>query len=242
MPQLECHNRLLASLRSLDFSLIAPYLEPVLLEAHDSLQAPNEPIGSVYFVETGLVAVIASMRPGRSIQIGLVGCEGMTGSGIVQGDDQSPYRTAVLVTGSAERIDVHKFRTVLGQSPTIQAKLNLYARVLAIQVASTALANGNGRFEERLARWLLMTQDRMQNDQLGVTHELLARMLGSSHAIVVVGLRMLEERGAIHVKRNGVAILAREILLETAGGLYGVPEREYERLLGTRSSDASSLH
>jgi CRP-like cAMP-binding protein len=227
-----CRNRLLASLQPLDFSLIRPHLELVQFEAGDTLHVADSPISNVYFVEAGILAFISSIAPGRDVQVGMVGPEGLAGIAIVQGDTQSTLRTVVQITGSAVILNVDALRAALAQSPSIRALFGLYARIATIQLAATALANSQGRFEERLARWLLMIQDR--SNQVSFTHDSLARMLGSSHSTVLVGLRMLEERGAIQAKRNEVDILDRGSLLETAGGLYGTPEREYERLLGPR--------
>jgi CRP-like cAMP-binding protein len=178
-----------------------------------------------------MASVVATMQRGRDIEVGVIGREGMTGSAIVQGDDRSPYHTYVQVDGSAFRIGFDDFRDALRQSPTMRAVLTLYVRVFAIQVSATALANGRSRLEERLARWLLMVHDRTDSDRFAITHEFLAIMLGVRRPGVTVALHILEGKGLIRSNRAEVVITDRDGLVELADGAYGLPEREYHRLL-----------
>jgi CRP-like cAMP-binding protein len=227
-------NEILALLSAEDLALVEPHFERVLLKARDTLEAPDRPIEHVYFVESGVASIVAKMVRGRDIEVGVIGREGVTGSAIVQGDDQSPHHTFVQLEGVAVRLGADQFRTALVRSGTLPAVLNLYARALGIQVSATALANGRSKLEERLARWLLMVHDRMDGDRFSLTHEFL----------VTVALHILEGKGLIRSNRAEIIIVDREGLIVLADGAYGIPEREYDRLLGAerKAAQKSNLH
>jgi CRP-like cAMP-binding protein len=189
-------------------------------------------------MESGMASIVAKMARGRDIEVGVIGREGVTGSAIVQGDEQSPHHTFVQLEGAAIRLGASEFRTALSQSGSMLAVLNLYARALGIQVSATALANGRSKLEERLARWLLMVHDRMDGDRFGLTHEFLAVMLGVRRPGVTVALHILEGKGLIRSNRAEIIIVDREGLIVLADGAYGIPEREYERILGAERAAA----
>jgi CRP-like cAMP-binding protein len=225
-------NRLLAVLSPADRDLLTPKLETVALDVRHILEAPNEPISHVYFVESGLVSVIAAAPPNHRIEVGMVGYEGMTGLSIVLGDDRSANETMVQSPGRALRLSAGSLRKMLDASGSLTASLLRYANVFMVQGSQTALANGRGRLDQRLARWLLMWDDRIQPDDLTVTHHFLALLLGVRRQGVTVALHELEGRGLIHSTRGEVRILDRKGLERAAGGFYGVPEAEYARSIG----------
>lgn len=222
-------NRLLATLSNADQALLAPFLEAVELDSRQILEAPHGPISHVYFVESGLVSVVGTTTPDHRIEVGMVGNEGMTGLGVVLGDDRSANETLVQSPGSALRISAGALRKAMGQSPELSGILMRYVHVFMIQGSQTALANGRGRLEERLARWLLMWHDRIAHSELVITHEFLALLLGVRRPGVTVTLHSLEGKGLIRCTRNLVHILDRPGLRRAANGFYGVPEAEYER-------------
>jgi CRP-like cAMP-binding protein len=182
------------------------------------------------------------MHGGRDIEVGVVGREGVTGTAIVQGDTQSPHITFVQVQGAAYRIEADQFRYALSVNKRLRDLLTAYVRALAIQVSYTALANGRSKIEERLARWLLMVHDRVDGDRFNLTHEFLAVMLGVRRPGVTVSLHVLEGNGLIKSNRGEVIILDREGLIDLANGSYGVPEREYERLIARQMGQTHELH
>ncbi|MDB5560745.1 MAG: cyclic nucleotide-binding protein [Hyphomicrobiales bacterium] len=237
-------NQLLVAFSIGDMALVEPRFERVLLRTRDTLEAPDLPIQHVYFIESGIASIVAKMLRGRDIEVGVIGKEGVTGSAIAQGDDQSPHHTFVQLEGTAIRIGADDFRLALAQSATMQAIITLYARALGIQVSATALANGRSKLEERLARWLLMVHDRMGSDRFGLTHEFLAVMLGARRPGVTVALHILEGKGLIRSNRAEIIIVDRDGLIALADGAYGVPEREYERILGAGRvvAPSSTLH
>jgi CRP-like cAMP-binding protein len=233
-------NQLLVAFSTNDMALVEPRFERVLLRSRDTLEAPDLPIQHVYFIESGIASIVAKMLRGRDIEVGVIGKEGVTGSAIAQGDGRSPHHTFVQLEGTAIRIGADDFRLALAQSATMQAIITLYARALGIQVSATALANGRSKLEERLARWLLMVHDRMDSDRFGLTHEFLAVMLGVRRPGVTVALHILEGKALIRSNRAEIIIVDRDGLIALADGAYGVPEREYERILGAGHAFAPS--
>lgn len=227
------NNRTLLMLERADFAALKPHLEPVDLRLRQKIDLPGRPITHVYFVEHGIVSVVA-IGPNRlPIEVGVVGFEGFTGLPAVLGGDRSPLDTYVQVAGSANRIEVAALTGAMERSPSLTAALNRYVQAFLVQVSQTALANGRARLEERLARWLLMAQDRLQSDELSLTHEFLALMLAVRRPGVTVALSLLQDQGFVKVKRGKIVILQREALLEIADKFYGVAEAETDRLLGS---------
>jgi CRP-like cAMP-binding protein len=218
-----------------DLDQLEPHLELKLLKLRDTIEAVNSPIEHVYFVEEGICSIMAHMPRGRDVEVGIIGRDGMTGTAIVEGDTQSPLHTFVQIEGSAFRIEVGDFREALRQSPDIRELLHHYARCLAMQVSYTALANGRSTIEERLARWILMIDDRVGGGRFALTHELLSIMLGVHRPGVTVALHMLEGKGCIRSNRGEVVLLDREGLIDASDGAYGGAEREYQRIMGVEA-------
>jgi CRP-like cAMP-binding protein len=237
-------NQLLTILNPHDLAFLEPRLERVPLKSRDTLEAAATPITHVYFIEDGMASIVASMSRGRDIEVGVIGREGMTGTALVQGDDRCAFHTFVQIEGSAWRIGAADFDAALAQSGSMQSTLNLYARALSTQVCSTALANGRSKLEERLARWLLMVRDRMDGDRFELTHEFLSVMLGVRRPGVTVALHTLEGKGLIRSNRGEIIVVDRDGLIALADGAYGLPEREYDRMLRVEPAAArpSSLH
>jgi CRP-like cAMP-binding protein len=224
-------NRILAALSNADLALLQPHLERVPLKMRQRLHWPNRQIRNVYFPESGIASVVAvSASEQRQAEIGIVGREGMTGLPIVLSADRSPCDTFIEVEGEGQCISTQKLRQAMDESATILKCFLRYAHVFAVQTAYTALANARGNIEERLARWLLMTHDRMDGDKLGLTHEFISLMLGVRRAGVTGALQGFEAKGLIERARSIVVVKDRAGLVEAANGLYGPPEAEFERL------------
>jgi CRP-like cAMP-binding protein len=226
-------NRLLAALRAADRDLLAPSLKSVRLKLRQRLEMPNRRIRAVYFVEQGLASVVAiTGRDRRQTEVGIIGCEGMTGLALVLGSDRSAHDTFVQSEGTAQCIAAADLQNALAASRCLHDTLLRYAYVCSISLAHTALANAQASIEERLARWLLMAHDRSHNGQIHLTHEFLSLMLGTRRAGVTTALNGFDTRGWITHSRGCITIVDRNALQDFAGGLYGIPEAEYQRLLG----------
>ncbi|EHK52755.1 Crp/Fnr family transcriptional regulator [Allomesorhizobium alhagi] len=225
-------NRLLGLLDPQDMSLLSPHLERVELGLRDRLEQRGMPIKFVYFIEEGIGSIVARMAHGRDTEVGLLGHEGMTGTVAVLGGDLAPHECFVQAAGAAMRIPIAPFRDAFEQSPTLQRFLLQFVQCLMMQTSYTALANARLRLEGRLARWLLMCEDRA-GTELNITHEFLSIMLGVRRPGVTVAVQILEGNGLIRAMRGKIVIRDREGLIALADGSYGAPEAEYEKLLGS---------
>ncbi|CAN7662117.1 helix-turn-helix domain-containing protein [Devosia sp. LjRoot16] len=223
-----CRNLLLRRLAPADLQLLQP--ERVSVELRQPFHAANSPIIAIYFPEDCVASVVANVGRG-SIEVGLIGFEGVTSSFLVSGDRQSPFETFAQANGTAYRVDIEQAVTALDKSDTLRSVLSLYHRAFELQVTATSVTNGYGQLEERLARWLLMVSDRL-GQHFDITHDLLATMLAVRRSGVTVAIQLLEGDGLIRSTRGHMVITDREGLLARANGAYGLAEREYSRLLG----------
>jgi CRP-like cAMP-binding protein len=224
-------NRILGRLAPADFAALQPKLVPITLNFRQHLQSANRRVKAAYFPDSGLASVVAIANGSRSqAEVAVVGCEGMVGLPIVLGTDRAPCEIFIQVEGHGHSITESDLTDAMSQIPALRDALLRYVQVFLVQCAYTALANAHGKIEERLARWLLMAQDRIPGRDLLLTHEFLALMLGVRRAGVTVALQHFESRGLIATARGDIIIKDRDGLEESANGLYGVPEAEFERL------------
>jgi CRP-like cAMP-binding protein len=227
------HNRLLAVLSENDRALIQAQLEPVILERHKPIEAANRKIETVYFPERGMLSVVGgSGKQRREVEVGIIGFEGISGLPVILGDDRTPNQTFVQIAGDGHRLPSAMLRSAMTKSASLQNLLLKYVQVFTVQSTNTAIANARGTIEERLARWVLMAQDRVEGKELPLTHEFLSLMLAVRRPGVTEALHALSQRGLISHERGIIVIVDREGLLERANGLYGIPEAEYKRLIG----------
>src|SRR3954469_17384404 len=224
-------NRLLATLTPDDFDLLQTHLEAVPLEMRHWLIEAGEPIQHVYFPEQGIVSILADTTEGK-IEVGMIGPEGMAGLPVVLGIERSPHGYMVQAAGEALRITAPDLRTAIRHSLSLQARFLRYAHTLMVQIAQTAYANAGFGLEARLARWILMTDDRLEREDLPLTHDFLSMMLGVRRPGVTIAVQNLESNGLIRAKRRGITVLDRTGLEGVAGNAYGVSEAEYASVIG----------
>ena len=229
--QTSVRNRLLSGLTPEDFGLLQPHLETVPLEMRQWVIKAGEPIQHVTFPEHGIVSILADTSQGR-IEVGLLGPEGMAGLPVVLGIERSPHGYMVQAAGEALRITAQDLRTALRHSPSLQAGLLRYAHALMVQTAETAYANAGFTIEARLARWILMTDDRLAREELPLTHDFLSMMLGVQRPGVTIAVQTLEANRLIRAKRGSITVLNRTGLEAIADSAYGVSEAEYASVMG----------
>lgn len=167
-------NRLLRLLSDEDFALIAERLEPVSLAVGTTIAAAAAPIQHAYFIESGIVSVVARRSSSRHIEVGIYGRDGMGGLPLLLGSDRSPYEQYMQLPGAGHRIAAADFLRLVERSHSLNRLLLRYVHAFATQTAQTALANGSSPIDERLARWLLMCHDRVDGDILPLTHKFLS--------------------------------------------------------------------
>ncbi|SFP86914.1 cAMP-binding domain of CRP or a regulatory subunit of cAMP-dependent protein kinases [Mesorhizobium sp. NFR06] len=231
-PIVRNKNGLLRRMSDVDFALLVPNLRLRSLDIRQQLETAGQPIGSVYFFESGIASVVARNHPGLDTEVGVIGSEGMSATALLMGADWSTHDCYVQMIGAALCIDAEPFRAALDRSETLRLLLLRYVYYLQSQTRSTALSNARGKLEDRMARWLLMCDDRSVSDVINVTHEFLSVMLGVRRPGVTICLQILEGRGLIWSKRGEITLRDREGLIRLADGYYGQAEADYLRLLG----------
>lgn len=226
-------NTLLRALAVDDLEALTPHFTQVPLAREDVLVTPNEPVEHVYFPEGGVASIISVLASGQRTEVGIFGRDGVSATCLLLGTDRSPHETFMQVDGStAQRIDTASYLATIRQSETLRATLLRYVQTFLVQAAQSTSTNAHQRIEARLARWLLMTHDRVEGDEIPLTHEFMGMMIAADRSGVTVTLHILEGAGMIRSKRGRVIVLDREKLEELAGDGYGVAEREYRHLIG----------
>jgi CRP-like cAMP-binding protein len=225
-------NRLLAAMSRTDIALLQPHLQPVTMPVKKDLERPNRQIEAVYFMEAGIASVVAVQPDATRIEVGLIGYEGMSGIAVALGGNQSPHSTYIQVAGHSLRIPTKELRKAMDTSETLHGLLLKFVQVFMVQTAHTAIANARAHIDRRLARWILMAHDRTRDNKIPLTHEFLALMLGVRRAGVTEALHSLKRQKLIDTGRNQIVVLNRKGIERAAGSSYGVPEKEYRRLIG----------
>jgi CRP-like cAMP-binding protein len=223
-----------------DFGILQPHLSEETQKRGDIIIEPNAPIEHVHFPERGIASIVATSDDGRRLEVGLYGREGMSGTTLVLGSDRTPHEHFYQVAGSAILVGADELSRAIDERPLLNRLMHRYVQAFQTQITYTALSNGTYTIEERLARWLLMCHDRVDGDELPLTHEFLGLMLGVRRSSVTVALHTLEGAQVIRAQRGRQIILNRSKLEEIAGDSYGRAEAEYVRLIG-RAGDGIDL-
>jgi CRP-like cAMP-binding protein len=219
-------NKILLSLSRKECSQILPKLEFVRLKLHQVLHEAGETIKSGYFVNAGLMSILAVQPDGKTVEVGLIGREGFAGLPLLVGYDHSPTRVMTQADGTAYRCDAETLRKLIQQCPELEQQLHKFAHQLAMQTTQIAACNRLHDVVERLARWLLMSQDRICADKLPLTQEFLAQMLGTRRSSVTVAAGVLHKAGLIAYTRGSVTILDRKKLEAEACDCYEIVQQQ----------------
>jgi CRP-like cAMP-binding protein len=216
------NNVILLSLPDDEYNALRPHLEPADLPQYNILHEPAEKIDFAYFPNSGMTSLVALSSDGRSVEVGIVGREGMVGMPLTVGLLRGTFRAIMQMSGSGLRIRSEVLQAVLPCASTLRAELSRFALMHGMQVAQLAACNRLHDIGQRLARWLLMCQDRVDSPSLPLTHEFLAQMLGTGRPSVSLAAGILESTGLIENLRGTVRILNRKGLEEAACECYGV--------------------
>ena len=215
-------NVLLLSIPDREYNLIRPHLEWVELEHHQMPHVRGEKIEFAIFMNDGMISLVVSTSDGRSVEIGIVGREGMVGTPLAVGLGRAPYDAIVQIPGTGIRIDAQALTNQLPNTPRLWMALTRFVLMQGLQMAQVAACNRLHELEQRLARWLLMCQDRVDSELLPLTHEFLAQMLGTGRPSVSLAVGMLEKAGLIENVRGAVKIVNRKSLEDSACECYRV--------------------
>lgn len=224
-------NKILAALPIKEYKRLLPHLTLVSLHSGETLYKMKGRIKYVYFVNGAVVSLVTHMDEGPSVEVGLVGNEGMVGLSIVMGDDVSQNHAIVQIPDGAMRMESGKLKKELLRGGQLQTLLLRYSLILLKQVSQTAACNRNHNLGERLARWLLLCHDRVGGDEIRLTQEFLAQMLGTRRSRVSEAAIILQNTGLIRYSRGVIQILDREGLEEYVCECYQVVKAEFDRLL-----------
>ena len=226
-------NKVLLSTPDNEYRLMRPYLEYIDLPSHRSLHEPTQSIEFVYFLNRGMVSQVVVTKDGRTVEVGVVGNEGYVGAGLAVGLSRSSVREVVQIAGDGFQMRGNELGPILRSAPQLQMILGRHTGLQGMQVAQTAACNRLHDIQQRLSRWLLMTQDRVGSGELPITHDFIATMMGTDRSTVSVVAALLQKRGIIEYVRGAVNVINRRELEKSACECYTVIQ-QFEDDLGLR--------
>lgn len=221
-------NRVLAALPRAEISRLKPHLEPVILKQGQALL--DGKATHAYFLEEGIASVVVTLGNRDTVEVGMIGVDGVVGLPILLGTEGAPGRTFLQIEGSGFRIKARTIKEEFERPGELRHRLQRYIQAFLVQSAQTAACNRLHLIEERLARWLLTSRDRMESDRLPFTHEFLGQMLGAPRTTVTLAAGLLHSAGMIKYSRGVVIINDRAALEGAACECYQIVRREYQRL------------
>ena len=225
------HNHLLAALPPADFERLRPYLELVPLVLGESLYEPGVKLRHVYFPTTAIVSLLYVMEDGASAEIAVVGNEGILGISLFMGGETTPSRAVVQSAGFGYRLKAQLLKDEFGRFGPMMHLLLRYTQALITQMAQTAVCNRHHTVDQQLCRWLLLSLDRLQSNELTMTQELIANMLGVRREGVTEAAGKLQGAGLVRYRRGKITVLDRTGLEARTCECYQVVKREFDRLL-----------
>jgi CRP-like cAMP-binding protein len=224
-------NALLRFVPEKELRALASHLEAFSLDLGQNIYEPNGPIEYVYFICHGVVSLVKNLDDGDTVEVATIGPEGMVGVPIVLGSNATDNRAFVQIPGESLRMKTSVFKRLLKDLPKLQALLLRYTLALLNQIAQSAACNRSHSVDERCARWLLMTHDRVKKDAFPLTQEFLGQMLGVHRPTVSVAAGMLQRAGFIQYTRGVITVTDRKGLENASCGCYRAITDEYRRLL-----------
>lgn len=215
-------NTILLSIPQDEFVLLRPHLQFMALPHHRILCEPKQKLEFAYFLNSGMISLVMITRQNESVEVGVVGKEGFTPLQLTAGLTRTPHRAVIQIGGEGFKISIKKLQEILPSAPQFEAALNRYAAMHGLQVAQTAGCNRLHDLDQRLCRWLLLTQDRVGSGLLRITHDFLATMLGTDRPSVSLAAGELQRKQIIQYSHGAVKILNRKKLETAACECYGV--------------------
>jgi CRP-like cAMP-binding protein len=226
-------NKVLLAMPENEYELMRPDLTYVNLPHHLSLHESTQKIEFVYFPNRGMVSQVVVTKDGRTVEVGVVGNEGYVGAGLAAGLSRSSVREIMQIAGDGFRITGNALERILRSAPRLQVILNRHTGLQGMQVAQTAACNRLHDIQQRLSRWLLMTQDRVDSGALPITHDFIATMMGTDRSSVSLAASALQKKGILEYLRGAVKIVNRRKLEKSACECYDVIQK-FEDELGLR--------
>ncbi len=226
-------NRILNALIRTEYEHLTPYLEPVNLSVREVLCRPDQPITHVYFPNRGTISVVSGFEDGGTVEVGMVGNEGMFEVCAFLGRVTTPLEAVVQLPGDGLRMRADVLRKEFKKGGQLQDLLLRYTQAFIIQIAQTAACNRAHSVKGRLARWLLMCQDRAHSKELALTQEFIATLLGTRREGVTEAAGQLQDKGIISYRWGHITVIDREGLEAISCGCYSIVKKEFNRLVGS---------
>ena len=221
-------NRVLAALPKAEIDQLSRHPSPVKLKLREQLLDGHAQYA--YFLEEGLASVVLALEDGSTVEVGVVGLDGVVGLPVLLGAERMPGCTFIQVEGSGYRIDARKLKEAYERPSQLRKHLQKYVLANLVQSAQYAACNRLHNISERLARWLLTCHDRIQSDRMPLTHEFLGQMLGAPRTTVTLAAGILHEAGLIDYSRGHITLKDRAALERVVCECYGVVRDEFRRL------------
>ncbi|MBB5551037.1 Crp/Fnr family transcriptional regulator [Rhizobium lentis] len=240
MRNLETHNFILSHLTDSELLALERILEPLLLPRDFNLVHSGTAVSHYYFLESGIASMVAASPEGRKAEIGLIGRDGVSPPVLIMEGQKSPFQVTMQVGGHGRRVEAHALGAFLHEQPAVLPLLSHSLQIFFAQVAHTALSNAVHKIDVRLAKWILMCQDRLEGREIAITHEYLATMLGVRRSSVTDALHILEGEHLIYSSRGLVIVRDRAALEAFAADAYDL--NGYPTPGWSRSAPARAVH
>ncbi len=231
-PRRTYRNRVLASLPRKEMHRLATHLSPLQFKQNDPLAASGESGPYAYFLEEGMASIVTTLKNGSTVEVGVVGQDGVVGIPALLGTLSMPLRTFIQIGGSGFRIKAERLKEAFERPGKLRTYLHRYLQSQFVQVAQSSACNRFHAAEQRLARWILTCQDKVASDYLPLKHEFLGQMLGTSRSTVTIAAMLLQKAGLIVYSRGNITVRNRAGLEDTACECYEIIRSESQRLAG----------
>jgi CRP-like cAMP-binding protein len=225
----QVQNKLLTALPEDQLERFLPYLKPIHLEKSVILNVAGEAVEYAYFPNSGMISLLSTTESGSTIEVAMVGQEGMVGIPLVLLMNTSPYESVIQITSEALQISSALLIQEFKRGDSLQKIVLRYTHVLLTQIAQSAVCNRFHTIEKRLCRWLLIARDRVDSDYLDLTQEIIAHMLGTPRTGITMAARVLQEQGLIRYARGKITILNRPGLEAGSCECYTILKSEFDR-------------
>jgi CRP-like cAMP-binding protein len=224
-------NRILRSLTRDELQRLKPFSEPMNLAAGQVLFEAGDRISELYFLESGMASLLSTTEDGATIEVGMVGYEGLVGAALLLKNERMPYRSMIQIRGQATKIQARPLLEEFDRNHELRSLMLRYVHFILTQVSQSALCNRFHTIEERLCRWLLISRDFVESDELPLTQELLSQMLGVARTGVTMAAGALQRSGLIRYSRGRITILDRQALADASCECYRIVKQQLDVFL-----------
>ena len=230
-PSAQSRNRILRSLKHEDYVRLLHFSQRVDLGAGDILFEAGDRIADFYFIDSGMASLLSTTESGSTIEVGMVGSEGFVGSALVLKTNRMPYRSMMQIAGHATKIKARPLLDLFDKDADFRNLVLRYLHLIVTQVSQSALCNRFHTLEARLCRWLMISREITNSDEIPLTQEVISQMLGVARTGVTMTAGVLQQSGLIRYRRGKITILDQEALANASCECYRIIRQEFDRFL-----------